>query len=398
MVSWNGRHEVVIASAARTPVGKFLGGLSGLSATELGGVAIRAALERARVAPDQVDGAIMGNVLPAGLGMAPARQAALKAGLPPTVPALTVNKVCGSGLVAVALAAQQIALGEADVVVAGGMESMSNAPHLLQGSRTGHKMGDAKLVDHLIHDGLWCAWESHHMGLSAEAIAEKHGATRQEQDAWGLRSHERAVAAIQDGTFKEEIAPVEVAGRKGVTVVDNDEGPRADTTAEVLAALRPVFAKDGCVTAGNSSQISDGGAALVLMSRPKADELGVRPLARYVANANAALDPLWLFEAPVPTIQQLLKKTDTRLDDWDLIELNEAFAAHMVADVKLLGADPERVNVHGGAIALGHPLGCSGARLLTTLLYELRRRGGGRGIGAACLGGGEAYAVAVEAA
>src|SRR5436190_4609801 len=391
-----GLPEVVIASAARTPVGKFLGSLSSLGATELGGVAIRAAVERAGVPPEQVDGVIMGNVLPAGVGMAPARQAAIKGGLPPSVPALTVNKVCGSGLLAVALAAQQIVLGEADVVVAGGMESMSNAPHLLMGSRTGYKLGEAKLVDHMIHDGLWCAWEGHHMGLSAEAIAEKHGASREEQDAWSLRSHERAIAAIRTGTFKDEIVPVEVAGRKGQTLVDADEGPRAGTTAEALAALRPVFAKDGCVTAGNSSQISDGAAALVLMSRRKADELGIRPLARYVANANVALDPLWLFEAPVPTIRKLLKKTDTHLDDWDVIELNEAFAAQMVADVKLLGLDPERVNPHGGAIALGHPLGCSGARLLTTLLYELQRRGGGRGIGAACLGGGEAYAVAVE--
>jgi acetyl-CoA C-acetyltransferase len=397
MVGDGGRQEVVVVSAARTPVGKFLGSLSTLSAPELGGVAIKAALARAGVGPDQVDGVIMGNVLSAGVGMAPARQAALKAGLPSSVPALTVNKVCGSGLMAAALAAQQIALGEADVVVAGGMESMSNAPHLLRGSRAGLKVGDSTLVDHLIHDGLWCAWESHHMGLSAEAIAEKHGASREEQDAWSLRSHERAVAAIEAGTFKDEIAPVEVAGRKGVTVVDTDEGPRADSTAAALAGLRPVFAKDGCVTAGNSSQLSDGGAALVLMSRRKANELGVRPMARYVTNANVALDPLWLFEAPVPTIRQLLKKTDTALDDWDLIELNEAFASQMVADVKLLGADPERVNVHGGAIALGHPLGCSGARLLTTLLYALRRRGGGRGIGVACLGGGEAYAVALEA-
>jgi acetyl-CoA C-acetyltransferase len=393
-----GLQEVVIASAARTPIGRFLGALSTVSATELGGVAIRAAVERAGVAPEQVDGVIMGNVLPAGVGMAPARQASIKGGLPATVPALTVNKVCGSGLVSVALAAQQIMLGEAEVVVAGGMESMSNAPHLLMGSRTGHKLGDAKLTDHMIQDGLWCAWEGHHMGLSAEAIAEKHGATRQEQDAWSLRSHQRAVEAIRAGTFKDEIAPVEIVSRKGQTLVDRDEGPRADTTAEALAGLRPAFSKDGCVTAGNSSQISDGAAALVLMSRPKADELGIQPLARYVASANAALDPLWLFEAPVPTIRQLLRKTDTTLEDWDLVELNEAFAAQMVADMKLLGLDPERVNVHGGAIALGHPLGCSGARLLTTLLHELKRRGGAKGIGAACLGGGEAFAVAVEAA
>jgi acetyl-CoA C-acetyltransferase len=390
-------NEVVIASAARTPVGKFLGGLSGLAATDLGAAAIKASLSRAGVAPDQVDGAIMGCVLPAGLGMAPARQAAIKAGLPTSVPALTVNKVCGSGLAAVALAAQQIMLGEAEVVVAGGMESMSNAPHMLLGSRSGTKMGDTTLVDHMIHDGLWCAWEAHHMGLSAEAIAAKHGATRQEMDDWSLRSHQRAIAAIESGAFRDEIVPVEVAGRKGTTVVDTDECPRAETTAAALAGLRPVFAKDGAVTAGNASAIADGGAALVVMSRRKADELGVRPLARYVASANVALDPLWLFEAPVPTIRQLLKKTDTRLDDYALLEVNEAFAAQMVADGKLLGWDPERVNVHGGAIALGHPLGCSGARLLTTLLYALDKRGGGRGIGAACLGGGEAFAIAVEA-
>ncbi|MGH2371757.1 MAG: thiolase family protein, partial [Chloroflexota bacterium] len=250
---------------------------------------------------------------------------------------------------------------------------------------------------HMIHDGLWCAWEGHHMGLSAEAIAAKHGATRQEQDAWSLRSHERAAAAIDSGAFRDEIVPVEVAGRRGVTVVDTDECPRADTSAEALAGLKPVFSKEGCVTAGNSSQLADGGAALVLMSRRKADELGVHPLARYIASANAALDPLWLFEAPVPTIRQLLNKTDTQLADYDLLEVNEAFAAQMVADGKLLGWNTERVNIHGGAIALGHPLGCSGARLLTTLLYVLRHQGGRRGIGAACLGGGEAYAIAVEA-
>jgi acetyl-CoA C-acetyltransferase len=390
--------EVVILSAARTPVGKFLGGLAPLTAPELGAVAIRAALSRAGLSPEQVDGTIMGNVLPAGVGMAPARQAAIKGGIPTTVPALTVNKVCGSGLVAIALAAQQIMVGEADVMVAGGMESMSNAPHLLPGSRAGTKMGDAKLVDHMILDGLWCAWESHHMGESAEAIAARHGAGREEQDAWSLLSHMRALAATESGKFTDEIAPVEVIGRRGSTIVDTDECPRADTTAAALAGLRPVFAKDGVVTAGNSSQIADGGAALVLASREKAEQLGAVPMARYVASANAALDPLWLFEAPVPTIKQLLAKTNTGLDDYDLLEVNEAFAAQMVADGKLLGWDPERVNVNGGAIALGHPLGCSGARLMTTLLYELRRRGGKRGIGAACLGGGEAFAIAVDAA
>ncbi len=390
--------EVVIASAARTPVGKFLGALSTLPAPDLGAAAIRAAVERAGVAPEQVEGVIMGNVLPAGAGMAPARQAAIKAGLPPSVPALTVNKVCGSGLVAIALAAQQIRLGEAEVVVAGGMESMSNAPHLLMGSRTGHRMGEVALLDHMIHDGLWCAWEHHHMGVSAEAIAQKHGATRAEQDAWSLRSHRLAIAAIRSGAFRDEIVPVEVAGRTGVVVVDTDEGPRDDTSPEALAALRPAFAKDGSVTAGNSSQLSDGGAALVLMSQRKANELGVPPLARYVASANVALDPLWLFEAPVPTIRRLLEKTQTSIADYDLLELNEAFAAQTVANVRALGIDPERVNIRGGAIALGHPLGCSGARLMVTLLYALRHHGARRGIGAACLGGGEAYAIAVETA
>jgi acetyl-CoA C-acetyltransferase len=411
--------DVVVVSAARTPVGKFLGGLSPLSATDLGAAAVRAAVERAGVAPEEVDGVILGCVLSAGLGMAPARQAAIAAGLPPTVPALTVNKVCGSGLAAVALAAAQIRLGEAEVVVAGGMESMSNAPHLLPGSRAGHKMGDVRLVDHMIHDGLWCAWEGHHMGNSAEAIAARHGVTREAQDAWSLRSHQRAAAAIQSGAFRDEIVPVEIPGRKGGvavrggrsatsseyphtdtpngTVVDTDECPRPDTSAPALAALRPVFSKDGTVTAGNASGIADGGAALVLTSGRRAAALGLRPLARYVASANTALEPLWLFQAPVPTIERLLERTGTTLDDYDLIELNEAFAAQMVADGKLLGWDEDKVNVNGGAIALGHPLGCSGARLLTTLLYSLRARGGRRGIGAACLGGGEAFAVAVEA-
>ncbi|HEU5317613.1 MAG TPA: acetyl-CoA C-acetyltransferase [Chloroflexota bacterium] len=390
--------DVVILSAARTPVGKFLGALSSLTAPELGAIAIKAALARANVPPDRVDATIMGNVLPAGVGMAPARQAAIKAGIPTTVPALTINKVCGSGLMAVALAAQQIKLGEADVVVAGGMESMSNAPHLLPGSRTGTKMGDAKLIDHMVLDGLWCAWESHHMGESAEAIAARHGATRQEQDEWSHRSHQRALDAIQSGRFKDEVAPVEITTRKGTVVVDTDECPRADTTAAALAGLRPVFAKDGSVTAGNASQIADGGAALILASRRAAEALGAAPLARYVASANAALDPLWLFEAPVPTIRQLLQKTHTHLGDYDLLEVNEAFAAQMVVDGKLLGWDDDRVNVNGGAIALGHPLGCSGARLMTTLLHEMRRRGSKKGIGAACLGGGEAFAVAVDAA
>jgi acetyl-CoA C-acetyltransferase len=390
--------EVVIVSAARTPVGKFMGGLSPLAATDLGAIAIKAALERARVPADRVDGVIMGCVLPAGLGMAPARQAGIKAGIPTSVPALTINKVCGSGLMSITLAAQQIMLGEADVMVAGGMESMTNAPHLLPNSRAGIKMGDATFRDHMILDGLWCAWESHHMGESAEAIAARHGASRQEQDEWSLRSHERALAAIQSGRFKDEIVPVEIAGRRGTTVIDADECPRAESNAAALAGLRPVFAKDGSVTAGNSSQIADGGAALVLTSRQVADELGLTPLARYVSSTNAALDPLWLFEAPVPTITQLLKKTGTELDDYDLIEVNEAFAAQIVANGKLLSWDPKRVNVNGGAIALGHPLGCSGARLVTTLLHELKRRNGKRAIASACLGGGEAFAIAVEAA
>ncbi|HVG96707.1 MAG TPA: acetyl-CoA C-acyltransferase [Chloroflexota bacterium] len=389
--------DVVIVSAARTPVGKFLGALSPLSAAELGAVAVRAAVERAGVDPAAVENVIMGCVLSAGVGMAPARQAAIGAGLPASVPALTVNKVCGSGLAAVALAAAQIRLGEAEVVVAGGMESMSNAPHLLPGSRAGHKMGDARLVDHMIQDGLWCAWEGHHMGHSAEAIAARHGVTREAQDAWSLRSHQRAAAATAGGAFRDEIVPVDVPGRKGPTRVDTDECPRPDTSAGALAALRPVFSKEGTVTAGNSSAIADGAAALVLTSGRRAAELGVRPLARYVASANAALEPLWLFEAPAPTIERLLERTGTSLDDYDLIELNEAFAAQVVADGKLLGWDDARVNVNGGAVALGHPLGCSGARLLTTLLYALRARGGRRGIGAACLGGGEAFAVAVDA-
>jgi acetyl-CoA C-acetyltransferase len=389
---------VVILTAARTPVGNFMCGLAPLTAPDLGAIAIKAALERARVSPERVDGTIMGCVLPAGLGMAPARQASIKAGIPTSVPALTINKVCGSGLMSIALAAQQIMLGEAQVMVAGGMESMTNAPHLLPNSRAGFKMGDATIRDHMILDGLWCAWESHHMGESAEAIAARHGASREEQDAWSLRSHERALVAIEAGRFKDEIVPVEIVGRRGTSTLDTDECPRAGSNAAALAGLRPVFAKDGSVTAGNSSQIADGGAAVVLTTRAVADELGVTPLARYVACANAALDPLWLFEAPVPTITLLLDKTHTRIEDYDLLEVNEAFAAQMVADGKLLGWDPHRVNVNGGAIALGHPLGCSGTRLTTTLLYEMKRRGAKRSIAAACLGGGEAFAIALEAA
>ena len=396
--------RAVIVSAVRTPTGRFLGGLSSFTAPQLGGIAIRGAVERARIDPGSVDGVYMGSVLQAGLGMAPARQAMLHAGLPEHVPAATINKVCGSSLMAVALAAQQIMLGEAEVIVAGGMESMSNAPHLFPSLRSGHKAGDATLRDAMILDGLWSPWDDKHVGYSAEAIAKRDGVSREAQDNWALRSHQRAIAAIDGGAFRDEIVPISIPGKrdKPTTIFDTDECPRRDTTASALASLRPAFTKlhddtfEPTVTAGNASQLADGASALVVMSEGRAQGLGISPLARYVASANAAVAPQWLFEAPVPTVNRLLAKTGTRLADFDLFELNEAYAAQMVADNRALRWDEDRVNVHGGAIALGHPLGASGSRILATLIHALIRRGGTRGIASACLGGGEAFAIAVE--
>jgi acetyl-CoA C-acetyltransferase len=389
--------EVYIVSAARTPIGKFGGGLSTTPATDLGAVAIRAAVERAGIDPGHVDEVIMGQVIQAGAGQAPARQAALKAGLPDSVSATTVNKVCGSGMKAVMLGAAAIRAGDAEAIVAGGMENMNLGPHLLPGARVGYRLGDAKLVDSTVRDGLWCATCDVHMGIHAERVASKHDVTREAQDEFALRSHERAIAAQQEGRFSEEIVPVHVPGKKGDTLVDADEGPRSDTSLEALARLNPAFKPDGgTVTAGNAPGITDGAAALVLASDGAADRDGLTPMARITGYAQADVAPEWLFEAPIHGVKRLIERVGGSIDDFDLIEINEAFAAQVLADGNALGFDWDRVNVNGGAIALGHPIGASGARVLTTLLYELRRRGGGKGLATLCLGGGGAVAMAVE--
>ncbi|HZR00643.1 MAG TPA: acetyl-CoA C-acetyltransferase [Chloroflexota bacterium] len=388
--------DAVILSAVRLPIGRFLGGLSPLPATQLGAQAIRAAVDRAGLDPGQIDEVLMGNVVQAGEGQAPARQAALRAGLPDSVPATTVNKVCGSGLKTVMLAASAIRAGDGDLFVAGGMESMSNAPYLLPGARQGYRMGNREVLDAVIHDGLWCACGDEHMGMCAERIAECYGVTREEQDAFALESQRKALAAVRSGAFREEIVPVEVPGPKGTTTVAEDETPRPDTCAEALARLRPAFKKDGTVTAGNAPGLSDGAAAVVVASAEKAHELGKRPLARILGYAQAAREPGMLFGAPPMAIRKLLGRLGARLDDFDLIELNEAFAAQVVANHRELGWDWAKFNVNGGAVALGHPIGASGARVLTTLVHALRARGGGRGIASLCLGGGGAVAMAVE--
>jgi len=389
--------DVFILSSARTPIGKFGGGLSTVPATQLGAVAIRAAVERARVAPERIDEVFMGQVIQAGAGQAPARQAALGAGLPNGVGATTINKVCGSGLKAVMLGAASIRAGDADVIVAGGMENMDLGPYLLPGARAGYRLGNAELVDSTVHDGLWCAICDVHMGMHAERVAAKHDVTREAQDELAVRSHQRALAAMADGRFAEEIVPVEVPGKKGPTIVDTDENPRADTSLEALARLRPAFQADGgTVTAGNAPGITDGAAALVLASDEAVARDGLKPIARITGYAQADVAPEWLFEAPIDGVRRLLEKLDLKLDEFDLIEINEAFAAQVLADGNALGFDWDRVNVNGGAIALGHPIGASGARVLTTLLHELRRRGGRRGLATLCLGGGGAVALAVE--
>jgi acetyl-CoA C-acetyltransferase len=396
----NRRLEPVILSAARTAMGRFQGALAPLTAPRLGAVVVKAAVERAGLPdPAEIDEVLMGNVVAAGLGQAPARQAALFAGLPPTVGATTINKVCGSGLKAGMLAAQAIRLGEAQVIVAGGMESMSNTPHLLHG-RTGLRYGHGQLTDALLHDGLWDPFEDWAMGMAAEWIAEEYGVTREAMDQFSLESHQKALAAMDAGKFAAEIAPAEIPGRKGqTTVVAQDETPRRDTSLEALSALRPAFKADGRVTAGNAPGLNDGAAALVFASREKAEALGRQPLARVVGYAQAAVPPKELFIAPARAIPRLLERVGWTLQDVDLIELNEAFAAQVLADGKALedsGWAWDKVNVHGGGVALGHPIGASGARLLTTLLYALRDRGLKRGIAALCLGGGEAVAMAVE--
>lgn len=387
----------VIVSAARTPIGKFLGALSSLTAPELGAVAIKAALERSGVATGDIDEVIMGNVVQGGVGQAPARQAMLKAGVPATVSAVTVNKVCGSGLKAVMLAAQAIKAGDADVIVAGGMESMSNAPYYVYGMRNGVKLGDQTMIDGMIKDGLWCASCGVHMGSHAEYTANKAKITRQQQDDFAASSHRKAVAAQQGGKFKAEIVPVTIKGKKGDTVVDTDEGPRADSTPDSLAKLRPAFAKgdDATVTAGNASSLNDGAAAVVVTSQAYAEEKGLKILGRIDAYATGAVDPKELFFAPITAVRNLMKKEGTTIGDYDLIEANEAFASQALADGAELGWDWNKVNVNGGAIALGHPIGASGARVLTTLLYALQDRNLKRGLATLCLGGGDAVALSV---
>ncbi|MCU0623281.1 MAG: acetyl-CoA C-acetyltransferase, partial [Gemmatimonadaceae bacterium] len=390
----------VIVGAARTPIGKYLGGLAPLSAPELGARAIAAALERSKVPAGEVQELIMGQVLQGGSGQAPARQAGLKAGLPSSVTALTINKVCGSGLQAVMLAAQAIRAGDAQVIVAGGQESMSNAPHYVYGMRGGVKIGDQTMVDGMIRDGLWCATCGVHMGSHAEYTAHKGGITRARQDQFGAESHRKAVAAQQAGKFAAEIAPVEMPGRKGPTIVAADEGPRGDTTAETLAGLKPAFPGDGdhprSVTAGNASSLNDGGAAVVVTSEAFARAHGLPMLGRIRAYATGAVDPRDLFFAPVGAMQTLMRKDGTRIGDYGLIEANEAFASQALADGDALGWDWDRVNVHGGAIALGHPIGASGARVLVTLLHAMHDRGASLGAATLCLGGGDAVALSVE--
>jgi acetyl-CoA C-acetyltransferase len=394
--------QPVIVSAARTPIGKFLGALSALQAPELGAVAIRAALERARVAPEDVEEVILGNVIQGGVGQAPARQAAIKAGIPASVSALTINKVCGSGLKAVMLAAQAIKAGDRQVIVAGGQESMSNAPHYVYGMRNGVKLGDQTLVDGMIKDGLWCAMCDVHMGGHAEYTAKKAGISRADQDAFAAASHRKAVAAQEEGKFKAEIAPVEIRSRKGVTTVDADEGPRKDSTADSLSKLRPAFessvvsANERSVTAGNASSLNDGAAALVVTSEAYAREHGLDILARITGYATGGTEPQDLFFAPIIAVQNLMKQANRKIGDYDLIEANEAFASQALADGQGLGWDWSRVNVNGGAIALGHPIGASGARVLTTLLYAMQDRGARTGVATLCLGGGDAVALSVS--
>jgi len=389
--------EIVIVGAARTAIGKFSGTLAATSAPELGAVAIRAALERAGITPSTPDEVLMGCVVPNGQGQAPARQAAIKAGIPPTIGATTVNKICGSGLKTVMVGAAMIQVGDADCIVAGGMENMNLCPYLLPKARFGYRMGNGTLVDSMVLDGLWCAFEDHHMGNSAEWIAREYSLTRQELDEWAVMSHRRAIAAIDEGRFKDEVVPLEIPQRKGSPIVfDTDEAPRRDTSLEALARLRPAFQPDGIVTAGNSPGITDGAASTIIMSRRAAEAHGAQPLARILGYAQAAVEPLRLFTAPIFAVRRLLERLSADVEDFDLIELNEAFAAQTVANVRELGLDPKRVNVNGGAIALGHPIGCSGTRVLVTLLYALRDRGLSRGIASLCLGGGEAVAMAIE--
>jgi acetyl-CoA C-acetyltransferase len=391
--------DVVIISGCRTAVGKFQGALSDLSAPQLGAVVVREAVKRAGLSSDQVDECIMGNVLPAGLGQNPARQAAIFGGLSPATGAMTINKVCGSGLKAVALAAQAVQTANSSIVVAGGMESMTNAPYLLPQARKGYRLGNGKVIDSMVHDGLWDIYNDYHMGITGENVAEKYGITREEQDEFAVHSHRKAIAAWKECRFKSQIAPVEIpAKKKGEAPVlfEKDESPREDTTIEVLRSLKPAFKKDGTVTAGNAPGVNDGAAAVVVTSAKRAIELGASPIVRIVAQATSGVEPKWVMMAPVGAVRTIWEKTGWKNEDVDLYELNEAFSVQALGVMRELGLDPNKVNVNGGAVAIGHPIGASGARVLVTLIYEMTRRNAKRGIAALCLGGGNAVAMAVE--
>jgi acetyl-CoA C-acetyltransferase len=391
--------DVVIISGCRTAVGKFQGSLADLSATQLGAVVVREAVKRAGVNSDQVDECIMGNVLPAGLGQNPARQAAIFGGLSPATGAMTINKVCGSGLKAVALAAQAVQTGNSSIVVAGGMESMTNAPYLLPQARKGYRLGNGKVIESMVHDGLWDIYNDYHMGITGENVAEKYGITREEQDEFAVNSHRKAIAAWKECRFKSQIVPVELpAKKKGETPVlfEKDESPREDTTIETLRSLKPAFKKDGTVTAGNAPGVNDGAAAVVVTSAQRTKELGAPALVRIVAQATSGVEPKWVMMAPVDAVKKIWEKTGWKSDDVDLYELNEAFSVQALGVMRELKLDPNKVNVNGGAVAIGHPIGASGARVLVTLIYEMARRNSKRGIAALCLGGGNAVAMAVE--
>ncbi len=391
--------DVFIVSADRTAIGNFLGSLKNFKATELGGFAIKEAVKRAGISGEDVEEVIMGNVVSGGLGQAPAKQAAVKGGIPYTVSCFAVNKVCGSALKAIALAAQAIWLEEKDIIVAGGMESMSQAPHLLWGAREGVKFGDMKIKDSMILDGLWCAFDDQHMGLTGEVVAEKFGATRQEQDEYALSSHQKAIRAIEKGYFKDEILPVEIPQRKGDPIIFAvDEGPWKDTTLEKLTKLRPAFKKDGTVTAGNASSLNDGGSAVVVASEDAVKEKKLKPMARILGSTTNGVEPSMVMYAPKGAIERLLANVGWKIEDVDLFEINEAFSSQLVVLIKELGVDRDKVNVHGGAVALGHPIGATGARILTTLIYALKHRGLKKGVASLCLGGGDAVAMAVEMA
>lgn len=389
--------EIVIASAVRTAIGNFGGSLAGLSATELGIIAAKEAIRRAGINPDEISESIIGNILSAGLGQNIGRQIAIHAGIPDTKPAMTINKLCGSGLRAVSMAAQFILLGDAEVVLAGGTESMSNAPYLLPQGRNGYRMGHGQVLDSMIQDGLTDSFNNYHMGITAENIAERWKISREEQDVFALASQQKALQAQETGRFVEEIVPVSIPQRKGDPIIfDTDEFPRKGVSIDKLAALKPAFKKDGTVTAGNASGINDGAAMLVIMSGEKAAQLGIKPLARIISYANAALDPSIMGYGPVPATQAALKKAGLSMQDIDLVEANEAFAAQSIAVLRDLNLDPQKVNVNGGAIALGHPIGASGARILTTLIYEMKRRQAGKGLATLCIGGGQGTALIIE--